>query len=112
MNKQLLKLSPLTEASFYILLSLTKPLHGYGIMKKVEEMSSDRVKLAAGTLYGAITTLQKNKLIIPVGVDDENKRRKLYQTTDLGIELLQYEIKRLQEMVSNGRIELGGEQCL
>ncbi|MBQ4101229.1 MAG: PadR family transcriptional regulator, partial [Oscillospiraceae bacterium] len=47
----------LTEAVYYILLSLTKPMHGYGIMQNVETLSNGRVKLAAGTLYGAINTL-------------------------------------------------------
>ena len=47
----------LTEAVFYILLSLQRPLHGYGIMQRVEELSRGRVRLAAGTLYGALATL-------------------------------------------------------
>ena len=47
----------LTEAVFYILLSLDAPLHGYGIMQNVERLSGGRVRLAAGTLYGALTTL-------------------------------------------------------
>lgn len=48
----------ITEAVYYILLSLMKPLHGYGIMQNVEQLSNGRVRLAAGTLYGAINTLQ------------------------------------------------------
>lgn len=99
------KLSPLTESLYYILLSLVEPLHGYGIIKKVEMLSDDRVKLAAGTLYGALTNLEKHKLIVAVGVDPNNKRRKLYEITDLGKELLTYEINRLTEMVENGRKE-------
>ena len=47
----------LTEAVYYILLALYEPMHGYGIMHKVEELSQGRVRLAAGTLYGAINTL-------------------------------------------------------
>ena len=47
----------LTEAVFYILLSLDAPLHGYGIMQNVESLSGGRVRLAAGTLYGALATL-------------------------------------------------------
>ncbi|MBQ5890707.1 MAG: PadR family transcriptional regulator, partial [Clostridia bacterium] len=47
----------LTEAVYYILLSLMQPMHGYGIMQNVEQLSNGRVKLAAGTLYGAINTL-------------------------------------------------------
>ena len=48
----------LTEGVYYILLSLTQPLHGYGIMQRVEEMSGGRLRMAAGTLYGALSSLQ------------------------------------------------------
>lgn len=109
MTNNVKKFSPLTEATYYILLSLTKPLHGYGIIKKVEEMSTGRVRLAAGTLYGAMSTLVDNKLIVLIGEDKENKRRKLYQMTELGRDLINCEIKRLQEMVENGVKEIGGK---
>lgn len=102
--------SPLTEATYYILISLTEPLHGYGIMKKVEDMSKGRIKLAAGTLYGALNTLQTNKLIKPAGEEETNKRRKLYIRTPQGTDLVQFEIKRLSEMVENGINETGGSQ--
>jgi DNA-binding PadR family transcriptional regulator len=101
------RLSPLTESTFYILLSLVKPLHGYGIIKKVDDMSTGRLKLAAGTLYGALNTLLNNKLIVLIGEDKENSRRKIYQITGLGEQLLKYEIKRLQEMLDNGILETG-----
>jgi DNA-binding PadR family transcriptional regulator len=53
----------LTEAVFYILLVLHKPLHGYGIMQETEIMSGGRLKLSAGTLYGALSSLlEKNGL--------------------------------------------------
>lgn len=106
MTNKIKRLSPLTEATYYILLSLITPLHGYGIIKKVEEMSDGRVKLAAGTLYGALTTLTSHKLIALIGEDEQNKRRKLYAITPLGTELLEYEINRLDEMIKNGRMEL------
>ncbi|MBN2796121.1 MAG: helix-turn-helix transcriptional regulator [Clostridia bacterium] len=95
--------SPITESMYYILLSLSEPLHGYGIIKKVEEMSQGRLKLAPGTLYGALTNLENNKLIISVGVDPENIRRKLYKITDSGVDLIQIEIKRLEELLRNGK---------
>ena len=47
----------LTEAVYYILLSLMQPMHGYGIMQNVERLSGGRLRLAAGTLYGAISTM-------------------------------------------------------
>jgi DNA-binding PadR family transcriptional regulator len=107
MNDSIGKFSPLTEATFYILLSLTEPLHGYGILKKVEEMSGGRLKLAAGTLYGALSTLERNKLIVLMGEDEKNKRRKLYQMTESGRDLIRFEIERLGEMVRNGLEEIG-----
>lgn len=102
-----MKFSPLTEASYYTLLSLVSPLHGYGIMKKVQEMSLGRVTLAAGTLYGVLNTLLENQLIILISEDENNKRRKLYQMTDQGKLLMSYEMKRLKEMLENGDKEMG-----
>ena len=58
----------LTEAVFYILLSLDAPLHGYGIMQNVESLSGGRVRLAAGTLYGALATLTERGWIAALGV--------------------------------------------
>ena len=57
----------LTEAVFYILLSLDTPLHGYGIMQNVEHLSGGRVRLAAGTLYGALATLTERGWIVSLG---------------------------------------------
>ena len=65
MNGLIQRNSPLTEATYYILISLTEPLHGYGIMKKVDEMSHGRIRLAAGTLYGALNTLLSTSLLNP-----------------------------------------------
>lgn len=96
------KYSPLTEATFYILISLVEPLHGYGIINKVDKMTNGRVKLAAGTLYGALNTLLSYGLIERIGEDPENPRRIIYQIKPLGENLIDYEIKRLREMVENG----------
>ena len=71
---------PLTETTFYILLALLEPAHGYLIMQKVEDLSNGEVRLAAGTLYGAIENLIKLSFIKPVPSDD--KRRKVYQITE------------------------------
>ncbi|MBU1093952.1 MAG: PadR family transcriptional regulator [Firmicutes bacterium] len=109
MKNGIKRFSPLTEATYYILLSLSTPLHGYGVIKNVEEISNGRLILAAGTLYGALSALLDNKLIISVGEDEINKRRKTYKMTDLGRELIYYEIKRMQEMVTNGIRDIGGE---
>ena len=76
----------LTEAVYYILLSLCSPLHGYGIMQRVDEMSAGRVKLAAGTLYGALNTLKERGWITLEGGADG--RRKDYAITEKGKEVL------------------------
>ncbi|OFI48684.1 PadR family transcriptional regulator [Floricoccus tropicus] len=91
----------LTEAVYYILLSLYEPLHGYGIMQNTEEMSGGRVKLAAGTLYGALNTLVDKEWIVELEEAD-NSRKKEYLITEEGKTVVQEEIKRLQELLDNG----------
>jgi DNA-binding PadR family transcriptional regulator len=83
-------------------LSLGTPLHGYGIIKKVEELTLGRLTLAAGTLYGALQNLQKQKYILMVDNVDDKKGKKIYSITDEGKNLLKLELKRLKEMVING----------
>jgi DNA-binding PadR family transcriptional regulator len=96
---ELEKYLPLTEATYYILLALIEPMHGYGIMQKVEDVSAGMVKLGPGTLYGAISNLQNEGLIKMIG---EGDRRKIYLLTDKGKRVLQNQVKRLEVMLSNG----------
>ncbi|HEY2422379.1 MAG TPA: helix-turn-helix transcriptional regulator [Neobacillus sp.] len=98
----------LTEAVYYILLSLYKPMHGYGIMQNIKELSDGRVSLGAGTLYGAINTLLEKEWIKPVQ-NDEKSRKKEYQITDLGKKTVNAEILRLKELINNGNDIAGGE---
>jgi len=91
----------LTEAVYYILLSLYSPLHGYGIMQKVEDFSDGRVKLAAGTLYGALNTLLEKGWIAAV-YGETNSRKKEYEITRLGKEIAVNELTRLRELLNNG----------
>lgn len=97
----------LTEAVYYILLSLYKPLHGYGIMQHIKEISNERVSLGAGTLYGAINSLLQKGWIQPVPTE-EDSRKKEYQITDLGKDVVQNELLRLEELINNGRKIAGG----
>ena len=97
---------PLTEAVYYLLLSLTEPLHGYGIMQKAEQLSSGRVRLAAGTLYGALNTLLEKGWI---AAGPQEGRQKRYQLTPQGREALLGELDRLRELVANGETLLGGK---
>ena len=97
----------LTEAVYYILLSLYTPLHGYGIMQNVKELSKERVDLGAGTLYGAISTLLEKRWIHPLeGVKDS--RKKEYVITSLGKAAVQAELARLKELLENGTKIAGG----
>jgi DNA-binding PadR family transcriptional regulator len=94
--------SALTEAVYYILLSLDTPLHGYGIMQQVREMSGERVSLGAGTLYGAMNTLVEKGWIVPLA-GPADARKKEYQITDKGRQVVRDELIRLQELVESGK---------
>lgn len=99
----------MTEAVYYILLSLLEPMHGYGIMQNVEKLSNGRVNLAAGTLYGAINTLLEKGWITALSSDKES-RKKEYQITKQGKEMLLDEIIRLHELLENGTHILKGQE--
>ncbi|MBQ3591042.1 MAG: helix-turn-helix transcriptional regulator [Clostridia bacterium] len=98
----------LTEAVYYILLSLTDPLHGYGIMQNVEKLSGGRVRLAAGTLYGALNTLLEKGWITALP-GEKDTRKKEYQITPEGRLALMDEIARLTELLENGKKLFGGK---
>ena len=98
----------LTEAVYYILLSLYSPLHGYGIMQRVDALSSGRVKLAAGTLYGAINTMLERGWISALP-GEKNSRKKEYKITPLGKKIVANELNRLRELTANGVLIIGGE---
>jgi len=99
----------LTEAVYYILLSLYEPMHGYGIMQNVAKLSSGRVSLAAGTLYGAINTLLEKGWIRAL-TGELNSRRKEYEITESGKSAVKNEIDRLKELVENGEKIVGSEK--
>lgn len=92
------KLLPLTETMHYILLAVREPLHGYAIMQKVEMMSKGEVRIAAGTLYGAVENLLKYDWIELLPTDEP--RRKVYRITGEGMEILKIEQLRLQHILS------------
>jgi len=93
------KYLPLSEATYYIMLTLTEPRHGYAVMQEVEALSEGTVKLGPGTLYGVFTTLEKEGLIIKV---KEEERRKYYTLTQTGKHVLLAQVKRLEIMTKNG----------
>ena len=99
----------LTESTYYILLSLYSPQHGYGIMQLTEQLSGGRVKLAAGTLYGALNALCEKGWIklLPV---EKDSRKKEYQLTQDGLAVLKGELARLKQLVANGESILAEEE--
>ncbi len=96
----------LTEAVYYILLSLVEPKHGYGIMQNVEMLSGGRVRLAAGTLYGALSTLLEKGWISALP-EEKDSRKKEYVITTAGKQMLEAEMLRLTELLTNGKRILG-----
>ncbi|MCM1118588.1 MAG: helix-turn-helix transcriptional regulator [bacterium] len=78
-----------------------QPMHGYGIMQNVEQLSNRRVKLAAGTRYGAINMLLEKGWIVTL-LGEADSRRKEYQITPRGTEALCAELLRLEELLENG----------
>lgn len=93
----------LTEAVYYILLALVEPMHGYGIMQQTATLSNGRVRLSAGTLYGALASLLDKGWIEQL---PEEGRKKGYLITKAGREVLEQELQRLTELVENGRNRL------
>lgn len=94
---------PMTEAMYYILLALLEPNHGYQLMQAVGTVSHGRVKMGPGTLYGVLTRMVKDGLIVVVNNDG---RRKTYAITDAGKEALKQEFARLEAMIRDS-IEMG-----
>ncbi len=97
------KTSPLTETFYYILLALGEPLHGYGIIQSVSAMTSGRIILGPGTLYGALNTLLERGWIRLYSIETESRKKKEYLRTSAGSQALQEELLRLEELLANGK---------
>lgn len=102
------KQTPLTEALFYILLASRTPNHGYGIIQDVEAMTGGRLKLGAGTLYGAINSLLSKGWIELYREDKTSRKKKEYLITEEGKNAFAEEVVRLQELLRNAERMHGG----
>lgn len=104
---------PLTEVTYFILLSLSPGCkHGYGIMKDVEQLSQGRVLLSTGTLYGAIKRLLDLGWIertLDPEPNNGNRERKVYALTDPGALVLNAEVNRLSDLVMAAQMRSVGE---
>lgn len=93
---------PMTETGFYILFCLRQPQHGYRISQRVRQMTGGAVTISGGTMYGTLSKMEKDGLIV---FDREEDKRKLYRITELGIEVLNLEIKRIERLYKNSKGE-------
>ena len=91
------KSQPLTEALFYILLASRKPVHGYGIIQEVDELTGGRVHLGPGTLYGAINSLLDKGWIVLYSAQADSRRKKEYIITPAGRAVFAAEMDRPTE---------------
>ncbi|MEW9095912.1 MAG: PadR family transcriptional regulator [Clostridiaceae bacterium] len=98
MEKVLKTFIPMTETAYYILLSLTEPRHGYGIIQHVEKITNGRIRLGSGTVYGTLSKMQKSGVI---AVYSDEERRTKYEITDIGKILIKEEINRIKELYNN-----------
>lgn len=90
----------MTETAFYILLCLKKPNHGYGIIQKVEKITDGAIHLTPGTMYGSLSKMENDGVIRFVREED---KRKIYQITELGLNILEIELKRIERLYKNAR---------
>ena len=93
----------MTEKAFYILFCLRKPNPGYGIVQMVEKMTDGAIRLAPGTMYGSLSKMEKDRVIRFIR---EEEKRKIYQITDLGQEVLQMELRRIERLYKITQEEL------
>ncbi len=92
---------PMTEAMYYILLALLRPGHGYGMMQRIRALSGGRLEMGPGTLYGVLTRMHREGLIVLAG---EEGRRKNYAITEAGRAALLAEYRRLKQLVADGKL--------
>ena len=94
---------PMTETGFYILFCLQKERHGYSITQKVKQLTEGQLSISPGTMYGTLAKMEKDGLIAFVR---EEEKRKLYAITELGKEILELEIQRIERLYRNSKEEV------
>ena len=94
---------PMTESGFYILFCLQEPQHGYGISQQVKKMTGGAVTISAGTMYGTLSKMEADGLI---RFCREEEKRKLYQITETGREVLETELARIERLYGNSKGEI------
>ena len=93
----------MTETGFYILFCLQKERHGYSITQKVKQLTEGQLSISPGTMYGTLAKMEKDGLIVFVR---EEEKRKLYSITELGKQILELEIQRIERLYRNSKEEV------
>lgn len=93
---------PMSETAFYILFCLQKEMHGYNIVQLVKTMTGGAISISPGTMYGTLSKMEKDGLIDFVR---EEEKRKIYKSTQLGKEILDLELKRIERLYKNSKGE-------
>lgn len=115
MTNQPISFLPLTEPTFFILLSLAPgQKHGYAILKDVVELSEGRVTLSTSTLYTALARLLEQGLVERVDNDLTARTgpglpRKAYVLSELGRRVIQAETARLESLTAAAQLRLREE---
>ena len=94
---------PMTETGFYILFCLQKERHGYSITQKVKQLTEGQLSISPGTMYGTLAKMEKDGLITFVR---EEEKRKFYSITELGKQILELEIQRIERLYRNSKEEV------
>ena len=94
---------PMSETGFYILFCLQEEMHGYNISKKVKDLTNNDITITPGTMYGTLSKMEKDGLIVFM---KEEEKRKSYKITDLGKEILEIELKRIERLYKIAQEEM------
>lgn len=97
---------PMTETGFYILLCLRREMHGYSIVKETERLTGGEIIISPGTLYGSLGKMEKDGLIRFVR---EEEKRRIYVITELGQQVLELEMKRIERLYASMKEAAGYE---
>lgn len=101
------KYIPMTETTYYTLLSLKENRHGYAIIQFVSELTQNRIKMGTGTLYTMLGRLVDDGVIAIVSSENG---KKVYHLTPLGDNILKMELERLQKQLQNGEEIYGADE--
>ena len=98
----------MTETGFYILYCLQEEMHGYSIGQKVKIITGGEITINAGTMYGSLSKMEKDGLIRFL---KKEENRKIYIITELGKEILEIELKRIERLYKNSKgVNLNGKE--